>query len=136
MYICKKSNEMALVEINEKSAAGRKELEHLKSQPFAKIIEKKSVKSDAYNRLSQSVKEMKEGKTKPIEQLFEWLYKYRLLVKSKNKGKSGGFRVICFEALIAEHHKKLTLLDLYDKSEKPTVSKKQMFEILKNEGVI
>ena len=31
---------MALVEINEKSAAGRKELERLRVLPFAKIIEK------------------------------------------------------------------------------------------------
>jgi len=64
------------------------------------------------------------------------LHKYRLSVKSKNKGKSGGFRVIYFEALITEHHKGLTLLDIYDKSEKSTVSKKEMFEILKNEGII
>ena len=64
------------------------------------------------------------------------LHKYRLLVKSKNKGKSGGFRVVSFEALIAEHHKKFTLLDIYDKSEKSNVSKKEMIEILQNEGII
>jgi histone H3/H4 len=62
---------MGLLEINKKTAAGRKELERLKVLPFAKIVKNKSVKSDFYNRFSQSVKEMKEGKTKPIEQLFK-----------------------------------------------------------------
>ena len=63
------------------------------------------------------------------------IFKYRLLVKSKNKGKSGGFRVIYFEILIAENLKNVTLLTIYDKSEQSSISKKEINAILKEEGL-
>lgn len=59
------------------------------------------------------------------------VYKYRLLVESKNKGKSGGFRIISFEILVAENQKNITLLTLYDKSEQSSISKKEIALILK-----
>ncbi|MEL7587735.1 MAG: type II toxin-antitoxin system RelE/ParE family toxin [Prolixibacteraceae bacterium] len=64
------------------------------------------------------------------------IFKYRLSVKSKNKGKSGGFRVITFELLVAENDKDITLLTIYDKSEQPSISKPQILRILKDEGLI
>jgi mRNA-degrading endonuclease RelE of RelBE toxin-antitoxin system len=63
------------------------------------------------------------------------IYKYRLLVKSKNKGKSGGFRIISFEILISENQKDITLLTIYDKSEQASLSKTEIEEIIKTEGL-
>ncbi len=64
------------------------------------------------------------------------IYKYRLLVKSKNKGKSGGFRIITLELLVTENDKDVTLISIYDKSEIASISKAKIMEILKNEGLI
>lgn len=64
------------------------------------------------------------------------IYKYRLSVKSKNKGKSGGFRIISFEILLSENHKRINLITIYDKSEQATITKKEISEILKLEGLI
>lgn len=60
------------------------------------------------------------------------IFKYRLSVKSKNKGKSGGFRIITFEVILSKDLKNITLLTLYDKSEKSTISKQEIVTILKN----
>jgi len=64
------------------------------------------------------------------------IYKYRLLVKSKNKGKSGGFRIITLELLVTENDKDVTLISIYDKSEIASISKVKIMEILKNEGLL
>jgi len=63
------------------------------------------------------------------------VYKYRLSVESKNRGKSGGFRIISFEILVAENLKNITLLTLYDKSEQSSISKKEISLILKEQGL-
>jgi hypothetical protein len=63
------------------------------------------------------------------------IFKYRLSVRSKNKGKSGGFRIITFEILVTENEKDITLLTIYDKSEQSSLSKSEIAEILKNEGL-
>ena len=73
--------------------------------------------------------------TKPID-LGGNVYKYRLSVKSKNKGKSGGFRIITFELIVSENEKNITLLSIYDKSEQAALPKNQVTEILKDEGLI
>ena len=64
------------------------------------------------------------------------IFKYRMAVKSKNKGKSGGFRIITFEILIDETQKDITLLTIYDKSEQSSISKSEIEEILKDEGFL
>jgi hypothetical protein len=64
------------------------------------------------------------------------VFKYRLMVKSKNKGKSGGFRIISFEILLSENDKKVTLLTIYDKSEQPSITQKEINAILREEGLI
>ena len=64
------------------------------------------------------------------------IYKYRLSVKSKNKGKSGGFRVLSFEILVPENNKNITLITIYDKSEQSSISKKEIHSILKEEGLL
>jgi hypothetical protein len=64
------------------------------------------------------------------------IFKYRLSIESKNKGKSGGFRIISFEILVNENKKDITLLTLYDKSEQDSISKAEILEILKSENLI
>jgi hypothetical protein len=62
---------MALVEINEKSAAGRKELEHLKSQPYAKIIEN----TDPNSETRKAIADARAGKGIKCESLDDMLRK-------------------------------------------------------------
>ncbi|MEO6405764.1 MAG: type II toxin-antitoxin system RelE/ParE family toxin [Ferruginibacter sp.] len=57
------------------------------------------------------------------------VYKIRLAIASKNKGKSGGARVITFVKVLAE---KVYLLSIYNKSEKESISNKEIELILKN----
>lgn len=64
------------------------------------------------------------------------VYKYRLAVKSKNKGKSGGLRIVSFEILVTERQKNIILLTIYDKSEQSSISKKEIASILKDEGLL
>ena len=56
-------------------------------------------------------------------------YKIRLAISSKGKGKSGGARVIT-NIVIAEET--VFLLSIYDKSDKETLSDKELDELLKN----
>lgn len=64
------------------------------------------------------------------------IYKYRLSVKSKSKGKSGGFRIVTFELIVTESDKEVTLLVIYDKGELASISKSKILEILKKEGLL
>ena len=55
-------------------------------------------------------------------------YKIRLAIKSKNKGKSGGARVIT-HVYVAQTT--VYLLDIYDKSEQSDISDKELRELVK-----
>jgi len=55
-------------------------------------------------------------------------YKIRLAIKSKNKGKSGGARVIT-HIVIAEST--VYLLTIYDKSDKGNITDKELEELLR-----
>lgn len=59
------------------------------------------------------------------------VYKIRLAIVSRNKGKSGGARVISFVKIIDET---VFLLTIYNKSEKDTISDKEIETLL--EGYI
>jgi len=54
-------------------------------------------------------------------------YKIRISIKSKGKGKSGGARLITYVCVLDEE---LYLLSIYDKSEKETISDKELRNIL------
>jgi len=54
-------------------------------------------------------------------------YKIRLAIASKNKGKSGGGRVITY---ISITELSVTLLSIYDKSEHDTISDKELLLLL------
>ena len=63
-------------------------------------------------------------------------YKYRLAVKSKNKGKSGEFRVLTHEIILHDNSKeKFTLVTIWDKNDKENISDKELKEILKNNNI-
>ena|SRR5258707_8748305 len=55
------------------------------------------------------------------------VYKIRLSISSKNKGKSGGARVISFVKVIK---KTVYLLSIYSKGERDTISNKEIKDIL------
>ena len=57
------------------------------------------------------------------------IYKIRLAIKSKGKGKSGGARVITFLKIIAS---KVYLVSIYDKSEKENLSDKELKNMIKD----
>ena len=56
------------------------------------------------------------------------VYKIRISIASKNKGKSGGARVISFVKIINET---VFLLSKYSKGEKDNISDKEIEELLK-----
>lgn len=56
------------------------------------------------------------------------IYKIRLSIASKGKGKSGGARIITFVRVIQSS---VILLTIYNKSEKANISDKEIKELLK-----
>jgi hypothetical protein len=54
-------------------------------------------------------------------------YKVRMQIKSKGKGKSGGARIITCVIHISND---IYLLDIYDKSDKETISAEELIELL------
>ena len=63
--------------------------------------------------------------------------KIRLAISSKNKGKSGGARVITHTDVIIEMQSgTVTLLTVYDKSDQETISDSEIEELLRDAGLI
>lgn len=50
------------------------------------------------------------------------VFKYRMAIKSKGRGKSGGARIISCEILLKEIEKVVYLLAVYDKSDRENIS--------------
>jgi mRNA-degrading endonuclease RelE of RelBE toxin-antitoxin system len=66
--------------------------------------------------------------------LGQQVYKIRLSIKSKGKGKSGGARVITYleiEAALDEETTTVYLLTIYDKSKVSTISSKEINMLIK-----
>jgi hypothetical protein len=64
------------------------------------------------------------------------LFKARLAVKSKGKGKSGGMRIISYQdIIIAAKDSTVYLIAMYDKNEVSTIGIRQINQILKNFGL-
>ena len=55
-------------------------------------------------------------------------YKIRMRISSKNAGKSGGARVITY---VKVTNKRITLLDIYDKADKDSISEKELSALIK-----
>jgi len=61
------------------------------------------------------------------------LFKIRLKISSKGRGKSGGARVITF---LVHQEKEIYLIAIYDKSEVENLSKEQLKGLLTDSGLI
>lgn len=61
--------------------------------------------------------------------------KIRMAVSDKGKGKSGGARVITYTVEIDEESGKVTLLTIYDKNDRESISKNEIAGLLREAGV-
>jgi len=61
------------------------------------------------------------------------LYKIRIAIESKGRGKSGGARVITY---VLFSRNTVYLTSIYDKSEQANVSTLVLLKLLKEEGII
>lgn len=82
-----------------------------------------SMKGD-YNTLLDSLQQ----KPQQGESLGKDCYKIRMKISSKNTGKSGGARVLTYVKIQAQ---RITLLDIYDKSEKENITDKELAGLIK-----
>ncbi|MEX0986479.1 MAG: type II toxin-antitoxin system RelE/ParE family toxin [Bacteroidales bacterium] len=96
----------------------------------AKSIAKKhrSLKSD----LEKLITSLKENPLQG-EPLGKDCYKVRMAITSKGKGKSGGSRVITCVKVV---NQTAYLLTIYDKSEKESISDKELDELLHLAGLL
>jgi mRNA-degrading endonuclease RelE of RelBE toxin-antitoxin system len=86
-----------------------------------------SIKGDYKTLLDSLIKEPVQG-----QPLGKDCYKIRMAVTSKGKGKSGGSRVITCVKIIAES---VFLLSIYDKSDKETITDKELDNLLMLAGL-
>lgn len=96
----------------------------------AKGIAKKhrSLKADITELIDSLEQDPTQG-----EPLGKDCYKVRMAITSKGKGKSGGSRVITCVKVIEEN---VYLLSIYDKSDKESISDKELDELLRLAGLL
>jgi len=98
------------------------------------FIKKAKVYKKKYLSLVEDLYELEEKLLENPQQgtdLGAGLYKIRLAVKSKGKGKSGGFRIITYLVLTTPDGTIINMLTLYDKSEESSIDKKELQKIIK-----
>ena len=59
------------------------------------------------------------------------LHKVRLAVKSKGKGKSGGYRVITYLVSQTDAHVNINMLTIYDKKDESSIDKSYLIGLIK-----
>jgi len=59
------------------------------------------------------------------------LHKVRLAIKSKGKGKSGGYRIITYLVSQSDENISINMLTIYDKSEESSINKQYLLKLLK-----
>ena len=62
--------------------------------------------------------------------------KVRMAIASKNKGKSGGARIITYHFFVDTVNTDIYLLTIYDKSEQETISEKKIQQLKEEHGLI
>ncbi|MDR2626750.1 MAG: type II toxin-antitoxin system RelE/ParE family toxin [Dysgonamonadaceae bacterium] len=90
-----------------------------------------SLSDDYENFLKELLKNPKIG-----DDLGDNTRKVRMAIASKNKGKSGGARVITYNFWVNEANSKIYLLTIYDKGEQSSISKKEIRELKQANGLI
>jgi hypothetical protein len=82
-----------------------------------------------YRSLRADVETLKEELLKNPQmgdKVFGNMRKVRMAITSKGKGKSGGARVITHTVIVSISAAKIRLLTIYDKSERDTISDKEL----------
>ncbi|QNN41320.1 type II toxin-antitoxin system RelE/ParE family toxin [Pedobacter roseus] len=98
------------------------------------FIRKAKVYKKKYLSLVEDLYELEEKLLENPQQgndLGAGLYKIRLAIKSKGKGKSGGFRIITYLVSNMQDGVVINMLTLYDKSEESSIDKKELQKIIK-----
>lgn len=62
--------------------------------------------------------------------------KIRMVITSKGKGKSGGARVITVTVIVSVDETNVTLLTIYDKSDRETIKDSELKKVLKRNGLL
>ena len=88
-----------------------------------------SVVTDAISALVDSLKEV----PRQVQPLGMDCYKIRMVITSKGKGKSGGSRVISCVKIVEDS---VFLLSIYNKSDKESVSDKELNDLLQMAGFV
>ena len=106
------------------------------SPRFARELKKlskhyKSLKLDYANLLESLKANPEQGVS-----LGNNLRKIRMAITSKNKGKSGGARVITYTVILTEIDSEIKLLTIYDKFECESLTDKEIEDILKQNGIL
>ncbi|MGF1585831.1 MAG: type II toxin-antitoxin system RelE/ParE family toxin [Bacteroidales bacterium] len=100
---------------------------------FKKIFKKLAKKHSSLKAdLQKLTKVLKEQPDSGIN-LGHGIYKIRMAITSKGKGRSGGARVITY--LVTED-KEVYLVYIYDKNQLENITKEQIIELLKKAGLI
>jgi len=98
--------------------------------PFSRELKRLAKKFPSLkSEYQELVKELKENPEKGTP-LGNNLYKIRLTIASKGKGKSGGARVITY---LKTEQGTVFLLSIYDKGERDTISDNEIRKILVSE---
>ena len=63
------------------------------------------------------------------------LRKVRMAITSKGRGKSGGARVITFTVIVAVEEAEISLLYIYDKAERESISLREIEKLLELNGL-
>ncbi|MCL2328988.1 MAG: type II toxin-antitoxin system RelE/ParE family toxin [Bacteroidetes bacterium] len=99
---------------------------------FKRLFKKyRSLKSD----LAGFIKDLRDNPAMG-DDLGDNTRKVRMAITSKNKGKSGGARIITYQILVDWENADIYLLTIYDKSEQETISKQEIQQIKEITGLI
>lgn len=91
-----------------------------------------------YKSIADDLKELQNSlKKNPFQgtEIAPNVRKIRMTISSKGRGKSGGARVITFNALVSEKESIIALLLIYDKSDASTIKMNIVKEIIKDLGL-
>lgn len=96
---------------------------------FNKEVKKLAKKHHSIkNDLIELHKELLKNPTKGTS-LGQGVYKIRMAITSKGKGKRGGARVISY---VLTQDEEIFLLSIYDKSERPDILDKEIIELIRD----
>jgi hypothetical protein len=100
---------------------------------FKKLFKKLAKKYPSLKTDLQELIDILQEKPDAGTSLGHGIYKIRMAITSKGKGKSGGARIITF--MVADDQE-VYLVHIYDKSQLENLTKKEIFDLLDNAGLL